>query len=105
METLEVDVAKWWCMKMYRFLVLAVILLFPFPLFIHANVNNINDLKAAFIREGNLWILRNGEEKQITKSGQVYAPKWSHDGKWVLYQKQVPSEISNEHNQNLGLQL
>jgi hypothetical protein len=71
MQTLEIDVSKWWCIKMYRSLLLAVILLFQFSLFIHANANNINDLKAAFIREGNLWIINNEEEKQITKSGQV----------------------------------
>jgi Tol biopolymer transport system component len=100
METLEIDISKWWCIKMYRSLLLTVILLFQLPLFIHANVNDINDLKAAFIREGNLWILSNGEEKQITKSGQVYNPKWSHDGKWVLYQKRVPSEISSEKTQS-----
>lgn len=84
---------------MYKSLVLTMILLFQFPLLIHANINDINALKAAFIREGNLWIIHNGEELKITESGQVYDPQWSHDGKWVLYQIEVPSELPSQDTQ------
>lgn len=55
-----------------------------------------NQLKAAFLRDGNLWILINGEEKQITESGQDYGPQWSYDGTRLLYQTQVPSENLNQ---------
>ncbi|KKI89170.1 hypothetical protein WQ54_28040 [Bacillus sp. SA1-12] len=48
--------------------------------------------EAAFIRDGNLWIFIKGEEKQITNSGSVSAPKWSYDGKWLLYQQEDSSQ-------------
>ncbi|WP_238389635.1 hypothetical protein [Virgibacillus sp. MSP4-1] len=50
------------------------------------------DIKAAFIRDGNLWIYENQEEVQITKEGDVFAPQWSHDGQWLLYQKNAEAE-------------
>jgi Tol biopolymer transport system component len=60
-----------------------------------------NDLKAAFIRDGNLWTLINNEEKQITSSEKVFtSPQWSHDGQWLLYQNEAPSEYQDGEKQN-----
>ncbi|TMV48395.1 translocation protein TolB [Paenibacillus mesophilus] len=43
-------------------------------------------LKAAFIRNGDLWLKLNGADEQpVTKDGKAAAPKWSHDGKFVAY--------------------
>ncbi|MDF1510493.1 PD40 domain-containing protein [Robertmurraya sp. DFI.2.37] len=61
-----------------------------------ANAAHLKDMKAAFIRDGNLWILVNQQEKQITHSGKIYQPQWSHDGKWILYQKEANTENKNE---------
>ncbi len=72
---------------MKKILVLLFILLFP------AVVSADGDLKAAFIREGNLWTLLDGVETQVTKSGKVFnQPKWSPDGQSVLYQEEAVSE-------------
>lgn len=58
------------------------------------------NVKAGFLREGNLWTLINGEEKQITDSGKVFAkPAWSPDGKWLLYQVEAPSEFEENEKQ------
>ncbi|MGR3764334.1 TolB family protein [Rossellomorea sp. NS-SX7] len=53
-------------------------------------------MKAAFLRGHNLWILVDGKEQQITTSGKVTeSPQWSHDGKWILYQEEAPSEFEH----------
>lgn len=72
-------------------LILSLLLLFQIPYVSYAN-SDVNQLKAAFIRDGNLWIIQNGDEKQITKSGEVYEPKWSYDGEWILYQSNYPEK-------------
>ncbi|PAV28036.1 hypothetical protein CIL05_19240 [Virgibacillus profundi] len=52
-----------------------------------------NHVKAGFIRDGDLWVLIGNKEEQITNTGQViYTPKWSHDGKWLLYQNEATSD-------------
>ncbi|WP_257008354.1 TolB family protein [Bacillus sp. FJAT-45350] len=51
------------------------------------------NIKASFIRDGNMWLYVNDKEKQITDSGKVFGiPKWSHDGNWILYQKHSPTK-------------
>lgn len=81
---------------MSRILLLALILSYLFPLTSQA----ASDIKAGFIRDGNLWILQNNEEKQITTTGKVTEkPKWSPDGKWLLYQQSAPSEFPDKEQQ------
>jgi len=56
-------------------------------------VTAAEDFKASFIRDRNVWLYVNDKEIQITDSGKVFGvPKWSHDGKWVLYQQQAPAQ-------------
>ncbi|MGG0887935.1 hypothetical protein [Brevibacillus parabrevis] len=43
--------------------------------------------KAAFVREGNLWLKIDQEEKQITTVAKVTNPVWSYDGQWIAYIK------------------
>ncbi|MGG3518991.1 translocation protein TolB [Bacillus pseudomycoides] len=45
------------------------------------------NIRVAFIRNHNLWIKIDGNEKQITKGEYITKPKWSHDGKWIAYAK------------------
>ncbi|PEI92187.1 translocation protein TolB [Bacillus pseudomycoides] len=45
------------------------------------------NIQVAFIRNHNLWIKINGNEKQITKGEYITKPKWSHNGKWIAYAK------------------
>lgn len=45
------------------------------------------NIQVAFIRNHNLWIKIDGNEKQITKGEYITKPKWSHDGKWIAYAK------------------
>jgi hypothetical protein len=52
--------------------------------------------KAAFLRGHNVWTLINGKQQKVTTSGKVTeTPQWSHDGEWLLYQEQAPSEFGN----------
>jgi hypothetical protein len=84
---------------MRRILCLIIIFfaLFPLTTFASKLDNNVN---AAFIKDGNLWTLINNVEKQITDSGKVSgSPKWSSDGKWLLYQNEAPSIIQKDEQQ------
>ncbi|KQX67007.1 TolB family protein [Paenibacillus sp. Root444D2] len=44
-------------------------------------------LKAAFIRNGDLWIKAGDNERQQTRGAYILNPKWSYDGKWIAYTK------------------
>ncbi|WP_286168066.1 TolB domain-containing protein [Bacillus sp. 22-7] len=48
-----------------------------------------NQLQAAFIRNGYLWIKTGAAEEQITAEPAKFTntPKWSYDGQWLLYEK------------------
>lgn len=84
---------------MYRTFFLAfLLLLFASPVSVLAAAEK--DLQAAFIRGGNLWLYSDGKEKAITKDGNVFAaPQWSKDGRLLLYQKEVPSELQKNETQ------
>jgi hypothetical protein len=59
-----------------------------------------NHVLAAFIRDGNLWLLKDGQETQLTKSDKVLSrPIWSHDGKMLAYQLSAPAEFTPEEKQ------
>jgi hypothetical protein len=60
--------------------------------FWHAEAS-FENIKAAFNRDGHLWVKTNGKEEKITKelANYPYPPKWSHDGKWIVYMKEVKS--------------
>ncbi|OCA83364.1 hypothetical protein A8F94_18410 [Bacillus sp. FJAT-27225] len=61
----------------------------------------LNEAKAAFLRNGNLWVFMEGKEKQITKSGNVHSkPVWSLDGKWIAYQETAPAEFKESGEQS-----
>ncbi|WP_241657742.1 TolB family protein [Anaerobacillus alkaliphilus] len=75
-------------------MILLLLLLFP------AIASAEEAVKAAFIREGNLWTLLDGGETQVTNSGKVFnQPQWSPDGKWVLYQEEASSEFQKGDQQ------
>ncbi|KAB2334877.1 translocation protein TolB [Cytobacillus depressus] len=42
-------------------------------------------LKAAFIRDHQLWIIESDKEVQLTTGRYVYSPKWSMDGRFIAY--------------------
>jgi dipeptidyl aminopeptidase/acylaminoacyl peptidase len=88
---------KRWIMKKL-FLTVLITILLPFNQYaIAAKEENI---QAAFIRDGNLWLLKNSKEEQITQTGHIYNPQWSHDGKWLLFQKEAPSQFEDNKIQN-----
>ena len=49
--------------------------------------NTSKELKAAFIRNHDLWIKTGDKEQQVTVGEQISYPKWSHDGNWIAYLK------------------
>ncbi len=42
-------------------------------------------LKAAFIRDHQLWMIEGDKESQLTTDRNVSSPKWSHDGRFIAY--------------------
>jgi hypothetical protein len=42
-------------------------------------------LKAAFVRDHQLWMKEGDQEIQFTKDKFVYSPQWSHDGRFIAY--------------------
>ncbi|MGE6260043.1 TolB family protein [Heyndrickxia sporothermodurans] len=83
---------------MIRILFFAIALLTIFPLTTFA-IDEKN-IKAGFLRDGNLWTYMNGEEKQITSTGKIIAkPIWSHDGKWLIYQNEALFEFQKDEPQ------
>lgn len=70
------------------------------PFSCHASTHTLNDTKGAFIRDGNLWTIIHNEQKQITISGHVSSPSWSHDGRWLVYQEEAPTQFENNKMQN-----
>ncbi|SFA99626.1 MULTISPECIES: translocation protein TolB [unclassified Bacillus (in: firmicutes)] len=61
-------------------------LLFLMLLFHYSTVTKAEvALKAAFIRDHQLWIKEGNQEIQLTKDKSVYSPKWSYDGRFIAY--------------------
>lgn len=42
-------------------------------------------LRAAFIRDHQLWLVEGDKEYQLTTGQNVYSPKWSRDGRFIAY--------------------
>jgi len=51
-----------------------------------------DNLRAAFIRNHNLWIKQGTKERRVTDGENVRYPKWSHDGNWIAYLKGSKTE-------------
>ncbi|MBW3111693.1 hypothetical protein KYJ26_07625 [Bacillus sp. MCCB 382] len=76
-------------------ILLTFILVFIFPSAPSASLHN--QVKAAFIRDGNLWTLLDGKETQITNSANVhFKPKWSKDGTLIAYQMETSTDGQSE---------
>ena len=64
-----------------RILVLLTLICFQFSTIASAEA----PLTAAFIRDHQLWLKKDGQEIQLTKDRYVYSPKWSYDGRFIGY--------------------
>src|SRR5574341_912275 len=62
-----------------------------------------HDLKAAFIKDDNLWIKLNNKEMKITNGKYVRFPKWSHDGDWSAYISGVKSQYGSLYEGELWI--
>ncbi|WP_201716301.1 TolB-like translocation protein [Rossellomorea arthrocnemi] len=77
-------------MKKWFLFTLITSLLFPSV----SSASVESQVQAAYIRNGNVWVLQNSQETQITNSGNVHStPKWSQDGAWLAYQVETASEF------------
>ncbi|MDP4170900.1 MAG: hypothetical protein Q8906_09860 [Bacillota bacterium] len=84
-------------MRIILLLIIVFSILYPATSFASKEIN----VKASFIRDGDLWIFINNREKQITSTGKVLGkPEWSSDGKWLVYQTTAPSEFENKDEQS-----
>lgn len=64
-----------------RVLLLLILISFHFTTMVSAS----SPLKAAFIRDNQLWIKNGQTEIQLTKDKYVHSPKWSYDGRFIAY--------------------
>jgi hypothetical protein len=80
-------------MKRLFFLVFLFVILLP--AYVSADTED-ETVKVAFIRDGFLWTKLEGKQEKITKEASkfYFSPQWSHDGKWILYQKEPKEKIS-----------
>ncbi|OIK12987.1 hypothetical protein BIV60_15000 [Bacillus sp. MUM 116] len=62
-----------------RILLLLTLIYFHFSTIASAETS----LTAAFIRDHQLWLKKDGQEIQLTKDRYVYSPKWSYDGRFI----------------------
>lgn len=42
-------------------------------------------LKAAFVRQGDIWLQSGEQERRLTEGEQAHRPLWSPDGQWLAY--------------------
>lgn len=87
---------------MKKFIGLTIIFIFIFPI-TTSFAAPLKEVKAAFIREGNLWTYLQEKEKKITTSGNVIGElQWSHDGQYLAYQLTGPP-AQNENQQEIEI--
>lgn len=72
---------------MKKILLCIVVFMFFVPALSLASEEQTQGLKAAFIKNGNLWLKIGGIEERITNGNYVRYPKWSYDGNWLAYLK------------------
>lgn len=90
---------------MCKKLILAIVILFsmyPFQANVYADLKN-KHLKAAFIREDNLWIKIGAQERKLTNGEYIRHPKWSADGNWLAYLRGRKSEGNSVYFDELWL--
>lgn len=65
------------------------------PGLVHATKSN-KPIKAVFTQDGYLWVKIEELDERITteQAKYSYPPQWSHDGKMILYQKEVPATMN-----------
>ncbi|MCM3570235.1 hypothetical protein [Neobacillus mesonae] len=69
---------------MFKKMALVCIIFISFLPF-HQNVLADSPLKAAFIRNDDLWLKVGNNARQLTSGDYVRFPKWSMDGSWIAY--------------------
>ncbi|MCA0147278.1 hypothetical protein LCD52_00595 [Rossellomorea vietnamensis] len=80
-------------MKPAILLIIIVVLIFPSS----PSASIHHRVKAAFIREGNVWTLVDGKETQVTNTGNIHSePKWSTDGTLLAYQAETSAGGQSE---------
>lgn len=64
-----------------KILFLIMLFIFQFHSVTFAEVH----LKAAFVRDHQLWMKEGDQEVQLTTNKYVYSPEWSYDGRFIAY--------------------
>jgi dipeptidyl aminopeptidase/acylaminoacyl peptidase len=70
---------------MSKLITIIILSIFVLPLTVSAS--STDGLRAAFIRNDQLWIKYGAKERKLTTGDFVRYPKWSNDGKWIAYLK------------------
>lgn len=67
------------------------------------SAESTNQLKAAFIKNNDLWVKIEDKEMKLTSSEYVRFPKWSHDGNWIAYLKGIKENETTLYQGDLWL--
>ncbi|MGM0879138.1 MAG: translocation protein TolB [Bacillota bacterium] len=70
---------------MKRILIYLAIFILSIQHFSIVSAASNNELKAAFVKNDDLWIKIDDKEMRITNGEYVRLPKWSFDGNWIAY--------------------
>lgn len=82
--------------RIILFLTIFIVGILPFS---NASAEPNNDLKAAFIKDDDLWIKIDNKETKITHGETIRYPKWSFDGNWIAY---IKGNKENKDSLNQG---
>jgi Tol biopolymer transport system component len=71
--------------------ILVVFLLFSALLIPSVDAHGEVTMRAAFVRDGALWLKIGEKEQRITREGRIRTPVWSADGNWIAYEQRSGS--------------
>lgn len=87
--------------NMNKLLLIMILLFSSIPINVSAEPHGV--MKAAFIRDDDLWIKNDSKEVKLTNGEYIRFPKWSYDGTWIAYLKGEKQEESSLYNGDLIL--
>ncbi|HHY74314.1 MAG TPA: translocation protein TolB [Bacillus bacterium] len=70
---------------MKRIIIIIAIWILSIQPFLFVSAESTEELKAAFLKNNDLWIKVDNKEIRITNGEFIRFPKWSFDGNWIAY--------------------
>ncbi|WP_214484938.1 hypothetical protein [Bacillus sp. SM2101] len=80
-----------------------VIINLSFHYISNVSAKSSTELRAAFVRNNDMWIKINNKELRIIHSENVSYPKWSFSGDWIAYIKEKKEDQIRVHDKELWI--